>query len=1493
MKKRIFIVAATLLALILAFTSCSTPDAKTPTLLTVIEDTVTKEYEFGETPDFSLVKAVIAYDDGTAETVGADKLTFSSVDASTPGKKTVKVTYGSLTTEFQITINPPAPTVESISIVEGSVNLNATLGAIYEVSGIQIEVNYSDGSKRIVSGSDVEITVPDTSTVGEKTLTATYEGKSASVTVTVSGISSMEIVSGTLASTLFAGEALDTSRAQAIVYYDNGDSEIVSGAKLTVSELDSSSIGIKTVTVSYLGFEISYTVEVVGLVSIEIDSGSISSSVRIFDTLALDSLTATAFYSNGTRKTLTAKELAVTAPDTATLGKKTLTVKYGDMSATLEITVVGVESMTVISLNSEMLVNEPLNLSSIKVSVAYTDGTSEVVDYTKLTLGDFDSSVKGDATLSITYLDKTVEYAIRIFGVESLRVTGVDRVITAGEIPDLSKMKVYAVYGNTAKTELLLTEGYTTNISELDFTTEGQKTLVVSYSGIHGEFTESVIIDTEEPELVGIELRTYDKIIGIGQKYSKNNVTVIATYNNGSVETVRSDALSIESLSTDTAGEVTLSVSFTDGDITMTATASVKVLPIASMTVSGLPAMIDKGDGLDTSALNATVTYSDGEDTIINNVGISDGVTVVGFTSSSRGNVRLTVSYGGTSVYQYVFVREVSSVKIVGGYEKYAKYGYDVNTDNIQIEITYSNGDKETKLASDVGAIAVCQNTITENDYVTLTVGYKGVSDSLEIEVWKIDSISAINGTVPSSVIQGQSIDATKLKLSIYYKDLAGVTHLHLAGFGDKHLKIDGIDTTSPGEKAIIFTFIEGSEWTVPFTVTIKGISEITVVPGTLQTTLNVNQQLDTSELQLRVEFMDGSYIYVDRNEIFLTVGTIDTSTAGKKTLKISYLKFTVNVTITVADVSIGSNSIFGISSPDALVSRETYKKNFKKSNEVYVVGDDNPYRFYLNVFILDGGKLVSVDGRNVRTNARIYIIEDGKERILKDDELLSYVLVDSKNNTYDFTEAAIGKTFTLEVWPAENYSNAATLKHTVSVVDAYNVYTAKELHIITNYDADLNGNSMEGHLSQLAAVNKFLADNEIVRPATLSGIVIHNNIDITVKDIPNEYFYRGEFYDHLSVFYHVNTSSEKKFTMYGNYFSIFSYNLPCVVPNGVANNDDAFSSSELFRFRTNPGLFSTSFNHNDYETNIVNMAFRDNDPNSNDQAASERHMRGLICLKTSYQIVNIDNVNIDAYYLSMVPEDDNLTVNINDSKFYNAWQGHLFIWNNNYIQEKLDQEGHAPYQYYQPIMINITNSLIAKCGGPVILSQSDNRDFACNARSGAEIVVDEKSELYSYVTGQEAWFVAVGQTALAGQILAMDQLVSGTANAFGLPASYLSDGKITGVETVNMIFVNMGVGVMGTVGETYNGKITIAGTVGLNMTNNPARDAYVTATQQKAPVFQSSDGGTCFSYGDERGCLGIDFGTGATTYPDPSCFMGEYISLYYSGLGIMLEYYH
>ena len=735
-------------------------------------------------------------------------------------------------------------------------------------------------------------------------------------------------------------------------------------------------------------------------------------------------------------------------------------------------------------------------------------------------------------------------------------------------------------------------------------------------------------------------------------------------------------------------------------------------------------------------------------------------------------------------------------------------------------------------------------------------------------------------------------------------------------------------------------------------------ISAITLVPDSIATEYEVGATPDFSTIKVVVTWDDGNAETKEYAD--LTVGTVDTSVAGKKELSVTYDGFTVKFEITVTDPSNPepepepepepfdpTETIYGVALPINLTNRDTYKLGFKVQNEAYVVGDDNAYYFYLDLLKLDDNdEIVTVDGKAEPFRIKVYIKESGSYRELTGTELTSFVAVDTSKNSYDFTEAAVDKSFKLEIRPdTDNVAdaNAVTRYQEISVVDAYNVYEAWELNIISNADEDLDGTKNSVRLGQRKAVVDYLTVKGIENPAALiesiNGVVIHSNLNVGVEDIPGEYFYEyqcvnpdcteedknhKDFYDYLYV-YNRNVYYGETFSLYGNYYTVYTYQLPCVVEYGAhpTRSDNIASHGKIFRFRGNNSysedpnhvdstFLMNNFDHENYKVNISNIAFRDDNPNTNDQSASERSMRGLACLNTVWNVTNVYNTNIDAYYVSMVPENDDLTVILDSVKFYNAWQGHLFVWNNNYVAEYWygDNIQNVPiHPNYQNMKIDIKNSLLAKCGGPVILSQnSKNHNVPCNAQSGVDITVTD-STLYSHVTGQEAWFAAVGQVPLAAKILASSAAI---ANASDGQASYTSGDKIQGVTTMNMVMVNMGEG-LDFSSTGYRGTYTVVKTDGngneisrvtaLNMTDNTELNNYQNTIntllgmgyidpQYIPPIYQSSAGGTFCSDGQSN-CFSFNHSTFQQGDVPEGSFEGDFVSMYQMGIGILLEYYH
>lgn len=1542
MKRKLLILLISLLAAVLCITACTNGPkeeaAKTVQSISVVEGSVPAEVNIGTTPDFSGIKVTVTYSDATTKEVGFADVTLSTIDTTTVGNKSVTVTYEGVTTKFTVTVVDPEATavVTSIKILINENDKTCYIGELFDTSVLQVEATYSTGRQGALSADKYEITAVDTSTAGTKTITATYKEDTAitaSVDVKVLGVSALNVVTGTVEKRITVGETLDVSGIQVVPKYEDGVSgEELSYADLVIENIDTSSVGDKTLRITYKGVTLEYTITVVEKSALAVESDSYPKFIDVGSTLDLSGIKA--HYTNPlteeSEKNLAFAALTIdtSAVDTSVPGDKEITVSYKGATTTIVVHVRGVESMTVVTTKpSELFMGDALETltSNLKLNVKYTYGPDATINVSDVTLGAFDVNQHGAQNLSITYLDKTVDHSIYVYKVVGIYV---DEDTIVRETINVDNMKVYGVCDDTNESLILITDGtVTTNRDDLDIGSDGDKVLIVTYNGKYGTFGDTVTINLNL-QLVGIEINNYQATVGFGQLYNKNSVVVRATYHNGTSRRLNS-GYTVSDVATTSAGDVTLTVTYEKNGVEKTATVTVKVLAVKDLSISGMDSVVDVGATIDLTYAKVTVTFEDDTKAF---VGIG-AVEITKPDTATAGNKALTVSYGGKDVEIPCVVRGIQAIAIYGGIGSKVNKGYAIDYLNLTLLITYTNGDTTVKAASDLDGVTYEGTGIAQTvGTMEFVVSYNGLTASKTITVveenLQVDHISALNKTIPAVVFKdpGKFLSYDTFKLLVYYKNgevaLVPVTDTRVTVYPEK------FSLGEAGIKAITFKFDDGTDAVpddpnLPITsgrqtfdtvvnIWVKGVEKIEIVSGTVFDNVMEGKKLDTSGLQIKATYDDGSCEYVSITDHNLQVVEPNTSVAGKATLTVSYRGATVTMDITVKEPGTVSG-IFGVLKPDELSARESYAKNFKDSTSAYRVGDDNPYYFYLNVISLDAkDNIVEIDGKTVPTFARVFLgdkVDETKE--LKGSDLAKYVKFVSTDNSYDFTEEAVGKTFTIEARPEGAGYESMTKTHTVEVVNGWNIYNAWELNIITNVAQDINGKN------QKEIVKSFLSAKGVTRPENLAGVVLHCNLDIKRQDIPADYFCeyvdkngetQREFYDHFSVFNLGLTASQPTFNIYGNYFSIYSYNLPGVVPGGVANNgvEDPWSSSELFKLKlmyadvtgeTAFGCFNENA-FNDLKVNIQDIATRDNDPNSNDQTASERHIRGLICFKVGESETNMTNVNIEAYMTSVLVENANSTLNLDKVNFYNAWQGHLFLWNDNFYQRSSwgrNKEKDITDSDIQDLIVNIKDSSLTKCGGPVIIAQSAETNLACNTTNGSQVNVDAASDLHTYVTGQEAWFVATGQTPLAAQIKAMNYFVNGTNSGHG----FTSMDKIKGVETINIVMVSMGTGLSIDGSETYNASYLQAGVPSLKMSRpdnkreifqNPYLDQYkqLTAAENNgvpAPVFQTSGGGIAYSDGKlETGkCLGVqgDFAS------------GKYITLYYMGVGIMMEYYN
>lgn len=697
-----------------------------------------------------------------------------------------------------------------------------------------------------------------------------------------------------------------------------------------------------------------------------------------------------------------------------------------------------------------------------------------------------------------------------------------------------------------------------------------------------------------------------------------------------------------------------------------------------------------------------------------------------------------------------------------------------------------------------------------------------------------------------------------------------------------------------------------------------KAPESIEIKAGTLKTEYNLNDTPDFSGVKVTVKYNDGSTEEVGADK--LTFGTIDTATAGAKKLTVTFDKITVTVDVTVKGDTIDKDDstyiITGALLPSSITSIDSAIQTFRnQTKQYYAVGDDNPYVLTLTLTVYDKATLTPITNVTSYTSAsKVYLVEGTTETELTGDNLTAYVAIDETKNSFDFTDAAVGKVFRIETRPAKDFNESAiekvTRSHTVQVVDGYNIYNAKELNLIFNdTDADLNG------VKQVDVVSAFLAQNGIARPDhELAGVVLHGDIVLQREDVPAAYFIpadagsaAGYLYDGLMVYRHMVTKAVPTFTIHGNYYTIDSKNLPRVPLIDEVYNKDGISNSALFMFSVDPLLTDTrngdgyptqagvdvnayqAYDHTAYTTNINNLSIRDNEPRSNmsNQEILDASKCGLLGIKTRFHVVNLNNIRVEAFMLSLLTDYDHQTVNINQSIFNNAWQNHIFASSKNILWERNGAADEAAANHVNPT-INIIDSQVTQCGGPIIISQTNTEQNA--SKTSANIInIDDKSVVNTYISTGDAWFAAypLAQT-YANKIVAMNPIIAAASNN---TAGFVNNTMTEGKDILNIVMIDMIAGndLTPNPAVDLNSILSVNGNAVLNQKDmNPTAAYMIQQTGGQLPVLVTSDGGV-FGINPEA----ADPSQMVVGTLTPECFSGQYITLYYLGMAITFEYFH
>ena len=347
------------------------------------------------------------YDNGTSETV--TDFTLSGYD-STPGAKTITVTYGGKMATFEVTVT--AKSLTYIAVTKQPDKTTYLEGDAFDRTGLEVTAYYDNGTSETVtsftlSGYD--------SAPGVNTITVTYGGKTTSfeVTVTAKSLTYIAVTKQPDKTTYLEGDAFDRTGLEITAYYDNGTSETVTA--FTLSGYDSAP-GAKTITVTYGGKTTSFevTVRKKSLQSISITKNP--SKMIYVEGTPLDSagMELTLAYDNGTTEILTTGWTETY--DFSQIGQRDVVISCRGKTVTLTVTVIS-KTLTGIAVTKQpikqiYLEGEAFDPAGLVITADYNNGTSAAVTDYQIT--GYSPSTIGQQFLTVTYEGKTAGFTVTV-----------------------------------------------------------------------------------------------------------------------------------------------------------------------------------------------------------------------------------------------------------------------------------------------------------------------------------------------------------------------------------------------------------------------------------------------------------------------------------------------------------------------------------------------------------------------------------------------------------------------------------------------------------------------------------------------------------------------------------------------------------------------------------------------------------------------------------------------------------------------------------------------------------------------------------------------------------------------------------------------------------------------------------------------------------------------------------------------------------------------
>lgn len=600
---------------------------------------------------------------------------------------------------------------------------------------------------------------------------------------------------------------------------------------------------------------------------------------------------------------------------------------------------------------------------------------------------------------------------------------------------------------------------------------------------------------------------------------------------------------------------------------------------------------------------------------------------------------------------------------------------------------------------------------------------------------------------------------------------------------------------------------------------------------GTLITTVVKGEQVDTSKVEVVLTYQDKTTKEVSASD--LEFSTVDTQTTGTKKLTITYSKekYSFDVEIKVVATEMDVNSILSLSS--GLLTDFNANKNeqgeyvsFKDKGGMILAGSQNAFHFRISASGLDA------QGRRVENLEKFRTVVTLERWVnsayvpVGEDAVEDWVSINPIGAIFNFKQNAVGEQFRITVKAANPdesaEENQVGFKAEVKVVDAFNVYSAKELCVYDN--ARENG---ENDSYDWSAIKAELG----LTGVTVKGIVLQNRIVITKDDVPAEVFWTKNSENFSTAaglvgeknligtpidrsgrgLFTRKIANGEEFNFYGNYFTVDLKEFPKMVVDrdrgyvSVVTNEkgevveDGDNKSTMMTAHLCVFFNSKAVDSFTSETSInwSNIGFYGNGGLSKNKAEVYTNSGGVLLMKSDFVNFNAKNTVMNNFYIGYFFQRGDAD---------NQYDGH-------YVVE--DCRGFNSYQCLFYLWgaedVTILKSEFKHAGGPAIIA--DHVDHETDGSGGYPTKIDiVESEIESKITGKEPWFATYRASSIVQQLATVND------GAYVLEKQTLNKdmkvGTVDGTTQMNLVLIFKSASAESVTASRINGKATVYKTV-------------------------------------------------------------------------------